>query len=394
MPSCSTWPRCRVPRRARWDAPYDLLVTGVGGTGVVTVGAVIAMAAHLEGKSASVLDFMGFAQKGGSVLSFVRLADMPARLNQVRIDTQQADAILACDIVVGASPDALQTVRHGRTRILANTHEIPVAESLRNPGCRPARSSCCWRRCASPPATSRSRPSMRRRWPRNSSATRWRRTSSRLGYAWQRGLVPLSLEALMRAIELNGVAVADQPDWPSRWAGWPRATPQAIDALRSADARQRRRTRSLEALVARGVAHLTGYQNAAWAQRFETRVRSVQQREAALAGGDPRLPFTRNAARSLLKLMSYKDEYEVARLYTDGSFRDKLAEQFEGDVKLEFHMAPPLLARPKNGQPPGKIRLGALDAAGDEVAGARQARCAARRSTCSATPRSGAWSAR
>ncbi len=108
-------------------------MTGVGGTGVVTVGAVIAMAAHLEGKSASVLDFMGFAQKGGAVLSFVRLADTPERLNQVRIDTQQADAILACDVVVGASADALQTVRHGRTRILANMHEIPVAESLRNP---------------------------------------------------------------------------------------------------------------------------------------------------------------------------------------------------------------------------------------------------------------------
>src|SRR4030095_15596377 len=93
----------------------------------------IAMAAHLEGKSASVLDFMGLAKKGGSVLSFVRWADVPERLNQVRIDTQQADAILACDLVVGASPEALATVRHGRTQILANVHEVPVAESLRNP---------------------------------------------------------------------------------------------------------------------------------------------------------------------------------------------------------------------------------------------------------------------
>ncbi|MGJ7583590.1 2-oxoacid:acceptor oxidoreductase family protein, partial [Variovorax sp. RHLX14] len=121
------------PAEHAWTGPYDLLVTGVGGTGVVTVGAVIAMAAHLEAKAASVLDFMGFAQKGGSVLSFVRLADSRERLHQVRIDTQQADAILACDVVVGASADALQTVRHGRTRVLANIHEIPVAESLRNP---------------------------------------------------------------------------------------------------------------------------------------------------------------------------------------------------------------------------------------------------------------------
>ncbi|MCB0056534.1 MAG: 2-oxoacid:acceptor oxidoreductase family protein, partial [Caldilineaceae bacterium] len=124
-----------LPRPADhvWTGPYDLLVTGVGGTGVVTVGALIAMAAHLEGKAASVLDFMGFAQKGGSVLSFVRWADRPERLNQVRIDTQQADAVLACDLVVGASADALGTVRRGRTRILANVHEVPVAESLKNP---------------------------------------------------------------------------------------------------------------------------------------------------------------------------------------------------------------------------------------------------------------------
>ena len=131
--SCAASRPCRGRRRTAGPGPYDLLVTGVGGTGVVTVGALVAMAAHLEGKSASVLDFMGFAQKGGSVLSFVRLADLPSRLNQVRIDTQQADAILACDLVVGASADALATVRHGRTRILANTHEVPVAESLRNP---------------------------------------------------------------------------------------------------------------------------------------------------------------------------------------------------------------------------------------------------------------------
>ncbi|MBV9891619.1 MAG: indolepyruvate ferredoxin oxidoreductase family protein, partial [Rhizobacter sp.] len=124
-----------LPRPAphRWTGPYDLLVTGVGGTGVVTVGALVAMAAHLEGKSASVLDFMGFAQKGGAVLSFVRLAERAAALNQVRIDCQQADAVLACDIVVATTPEALATVRHGRTRILSNVHEIPVAESLRNP---------------------------------------------------------------------------------------------------------------------------------------------------------------------------------------------------------------------------------------------------------------------
>ena len=115
------------------DSPWDLLVTGVGGTGVVTVGAVIAMAAHLEGQHASVLDFMGFAQKGGAVLSFVRIAPTQQLLNQVRIDTQQADAVLACDAVVAASPEALQTIRHGRTRVVVNMHETPVADAVRDP---------------------------------------------------------------------------------------------------------------------------------------------------------------------------------------------------------------------------------------------------------------------
>ena len=137
-PLASLLARLPEPKAHEWTGPYDLLVAGVGGTGVVTVGALITMAANLEGKSASVLDFMGFAQKGGMVLSYVRIADAPERLNQVRIDAQQADAILACDMVVGASNDALQTARRGRTRIVANTHEIPTAKLRPRPGCRSA----------------------------------------------------------------------------------------------------------------------------------------------------------------------------------------------------------------------------------------------------------------
>jgi indolepyruvate ferredoxin oxidoreductase len=346
------------PAPHAWTGPYDLLVTGVGGTGVVTVGAVIAMAAHLEGKSASVLDFMGFAQKGGSVLSFVRLADAPERLNQVRIDTQQADAILACDVVVGASADALQTVRHGRTRVLANIHEIPVAESLRNPDAElhvdllleKMRFVAGEAQVEIFDAQSLAEEFLGDTLAANIVAT---------GYAWQRGLVPLSLGALMHAIELNGVAVAANQSAFSlgRLAA---GDPAALDPLRGAPMQvQQADERSLDAFVADARHHLAGYQNAAWAQRFEQRVRALQAAESALPGGDPRLPFTRNAARSLLKLMSYKDEYEVARLYTDGGFLKKLKEQFEGDLQLEFHMAPPLLSRGRQGRAPAKIRLGA-----------------------------------
>jgi len=345
------------PEEHYWTAPYDLLITGVGGTGVVTVGALVAMAAHLEGKSASVLDFMGFAQKGGSVLSYVRLADIPSRLNQVRIDTQQADAILACDLVVGASPDALVTVRHGRTQILANTHEVPVAESVRNPDAS----------LKIPQLLEKLRfaagPEFVETLDAQALAEAFLGDSIfsnivALGYAWQRGLVPVSLQAMLHAVELNGVAVDNNKLAFSLGRLAADDVPAVGDLLREETPAPSRGVESVDALIARGVAHLTGYQDTAYAKRYADAVARVRQREEALQA-DSSLPLTRAMAQSLLKLMAYKDEYEVARLYTDGEFRKSLEHQFEGDVKLEFYMAPPVISRPKNGRQPRKIRLGA-----------------------------------
>ncbi len=342
------------PAEHVWTGPYDLLVTGVGGTGVVTVGAVIAMAAHLEGKSASVLDFMGFAQKGGSVLSFVRWADKPERLNQVRIDTQQADAILACDLVVGASPEALGTVRRGRTRILANTHEVPVAESLKNPDASLKVDRLLEKldfAAGADAVETFDAQTLAEDFLGDTIVA----NILALGFAWQRGLVPVSLEALTRAIELNNVAVATNQLAFSlgRLAA---ADPKACEDLLGAGA-EVEDVDTLDALVARAVEHLTGYQNAALAARYRALVDRARIAEAAL-GADPTLPFTRTVAKSLRKLMSYKDEYEVARLYTDGRFQADVAAHFEGDLRLEFHMAPPLMSRSKNGQPPKKLRFG------------------------------------
>jgi indolepyruvate ferredoxin oxidoreductase len=346
-----------LPRPAshRWTGPYDLLVTGVGGTGVITVGALVAMAAHLEGKSASVLDFTGFAQKGGSVLSFVRLADVPSRLNQVRIDTQQADAVLACDMVVGASADALVTVRHGRTRILANTHEVPVAESLRNPD------------------ASLKMPQLLEKLRFAAGADRVETLDAQalaetflgdsiysnivaLGFAWQRALVPTSLEGLLRAIELNGVAVENNKLAFSlgRLAA---GDPAAIETLLLDTPARTARPESLDSFVAHAITQLTAYQDARHAARYSTLVQAVRERESSLQA-DPALPLTHTVARALFKLMTYKDEYEVARLYTDGEFQRALREQFEGEVELEFFMAPPVLSRGRDGQPPRKLRLG------------------------------------
>ena len=352
-----------LPRPADhvWTGPYDLLVTGVGGTGVVTVGALIAMAAHLEGKAASVLDFMGFAQKGGSVLSFVRWADRPDRLNQVRIDTQQADAMLACDLVVGASADALGTVRRGRTRILANVHEVPVAESLKNPDASlkvPALLAKL-RFAAGADAD----PQALRTFDAQTLAEEFLGDTITanvlaLGHAWQLGLVPVGLEALERAIELNGVAVeANRRAFSlGRLAA---GDPQAIAALRAGAPAPAAASADepLEALLQRARAELASWQDEAWAARFAATVGRARAAESEL-GRDATLPFTRTVARSLLKLMSYKDEYEVARLFTDGRFERDLRAQFDGDIGLEFHMAPPLVSRAKDGGPPRKIRLG------------------------------------
>jgi indolepyruvate ferredoxin oxidoreductase len=343
------------PAPHAWSGPYDLLVTGMGGTGVVTVGALVAMAAHLEGKSASVLDFMGFAQKGGAVLSHVRLADRAERLNQVRIDTQQADALLACELVVGASPDALMTVRRARTRILANVHEVPVAEHLRNPDASlrvPQLLEKLYYAAGEEQVETLDAQALCETFMGDTVAS----NILTLGHAWQRGLVPVSQRALLRALELNGVAVeANKLAFSlGRLAA---GNPRALLALGNAEVESAADDEPLEALRARGVEQLTAYQSAAWARRYAALVDEAAAHERAIEA-DPSLPFSRAVARSLLKLMAYKDEYEVARLYTDGTFERELHRQFEGDLKLHFHMAPPLLSHAKDGRPPRKWTFG------------------------------------
>jgi indolepyruvate ferredoxin oxidoreductase len=349
------------PAPHRWTGPYDLLVTGVGGTGVVTVGALVAMAAHLEGKSASVLDFMGFAQKGGAVLSFVRLAERPSALNQVRIDCQQADAVLACDIVVATTPEALATVRHGRTRILSNVHEIPVAESLRNPDADlhvdllldKLHHAAGADRVETLDAQTLADDFLGDSIVSNIVA---------LGYAWQRGLVPVGHEALKRAIELNGVAVGNnlKAFALGRLAA---ADPVACRALLHEPDPATLHEETVDELIERGRAHLVAWQDDAYAERYLRLVRAVRLAESALpgAGASSTLPLTRAVATHMRRLMAYKDEYEVARLYTDGSFRRQLEGQFEGrfeDFALEFYMAPPTFRKPKGGAAPRKVRLG------------------------------------
>lgn len=348
------------PENHDWTGPYDLLVTGVGGTGVVTLGALVTMAAHLEGKSASVLDFMGFAQKGGQVLSFVRLAQDAGALNQVRIDTQQADALIACDLVVGASNDALQTVKQGRTRVVANLHEIQTARFVLDPEADLHVDALLEKiRHAAGPEQVRTcdAQALAERLLGDTVGA----NMLLLGHAWQLGLVPVSQAALKRAIELNGVAV--ETNLLAFGIGRLVAVDlHALDRLVGAslmgEAVLGHKDEPLAAVVERQVAHLTAYQGKTLAQRYLKLVEAVEQAERAIVGPTAPLRLTVTVAQVHARLLAVKDEYEVARLYTDGAFEQSLAQQFEGDFRLRFHLAPPLLARPGANGRPRKLSFG------------------------------------
>ncbi len=341
-----------LPSPALDEAPYDMLITGVGGTGVVTVGALVSMAAHLDGLASSQLDFMGFAQKGGAVLAFIRWAKRPDLLNQVRIDTQQADLLLACDLVVGASADALQTVRHGRTQIIANSHRNPTDRFVRDPDASlhaEALEAKLAFAAGADAVESVDAYDLALRLLGDSIGA----NLLLLGYAWQRGRVPVSLAALERAIELNAVAI-DMNRMALHLGRLTAESPHLVLELAEEPAPP---AMTLDALIAHRSAHLTAYQDEAYAARYRGLVERVRATEAGF-GGDGKLPLTTAVARSYAKLLSYKDEYEVARMYTDGRFQQALAETFDGDLRLSFHMAPPLLVKPRTGSAPDKVRYG------------------------------------
>ncbi|HEY0295486.1 MAG TPA: indolepyruvate ferredoxin oxidoreductase family protein [Bordetella sp.] len=348
------------PTLAPLAAPYRLMVAGVGGTGVITIGAIVSMAAHLQGLSASTLDLTGLAQKGGTVLSHIRLAPAGADAGPVRLDWQQADAAILCDPVVSIAPDALGALRLGHTRVTLNTYVAPVSDFTRNPDA-PLRAEELLAKIRHAAGDAQVAALDAHAAAQSLFGDSILSNMFLLGHAWQRGAIPLSLQALARAIELNGVAV--QANRAAFDAGRLAAhDPQALGPLLAPRAQvvQLHMPESFDKAVARREHDLVAYQNAAYARQYRELVDRVADRERALLPGNraPRLALA--VARSLFKLMAYKDEYEVARLYTDGAFRAELASQFEGEMQLRFHMAPPLFARkdPRTGVP-RKIALGA-----------------------------------
>ena len=319
---------------------YDLLVTGVGGTGVITVGALITMGAHLEGKGASVLDFMGFAQKFGPVLSYLRFATSPGDLNQVRIDDQQADALIGCDLVVSSSSRASRTYRNGHTKAVINSTEMPTADFVRF---RDASLDAGTRIAAIAEVTGRENLST---VAANSLAEALLGNTIYanvllLGFAWQSGLVPVSGRALLRAIELNAVDVDRNKD-AFNWGRIAAAAPDAIREPAGSAANEAAAAESLDDIIARRKAYLADYQDQALADRFGALVARARSCEAAVSGGTR---LTEAVARAYFKTLVIKDEYEVARLHAESGFLESLRADYGGRIRVRFHLAPPMLSR-------------------------------------------------
>ncbi len=322
------------------DHVFDLLVVGVGGTGVVTVGALITMAAHLEGKGASVLDFTGFAQKGGAVISHIRIGHSPAALNQVRIADGRADAVVACDVVVGTDPRTVRVLAKDRTRVLVNHSEVPSGQFVQNRNADIRMERRLNAIAAAVGAGNLTVIEANELMERLMGHTVYANVFL-LGHAWQQGLVPVSEAALRRAIEINGVNVEEN----QRAFAWGRLAAHDSDrVLQAAGMRQvEPQQQTLGELIAHRMGLLEAYQDRAYAEQYRDLVAKVQAAEEAL--GDTEHALSRAVATYLYKLMAYKDEYEVARLYSAPAFRDNLAKTFAGNYTLRFHLAPPIFNR-------------------------------------------------
>lgn len=330
------------------NGTYNILVTGIGGTGVITVGALLGMAAHVEGKGASILDQTGLAQKNGAVMSHVRIANSASELSGTRIPSRQTDVVVGCDLVVAASQDALQTYDLGRTKAIINDYVVPVAAFTLTPDLAMDRDTL----------TDLLSQSLGREQAEfidsTTLATALMGDSIAanlflLGYAFQQGTIPLSLSSIEKAIELNGIAVESNKRsfaWGRKAAASRKEVEKIALPESSADIIE---IETLDSMIEKRSDFLKGYQNSRYAKRYLKLIETVGKAEAAAQPGSTML--TEAVARYYFKLMAYKDEYEVARLYTDGSFTKKLNDQFEGDFKLKFHLAPPIFAKknPENG---------------------------------------------
>ena len=344
----NNWQALPEPSLPATQTPYNLLITGIGGTGAITLGALIGMAAHLDSKGISTLDMTGLAQKYGAVFSHLRIADRPEDIHAARIATGEAHAILGGDLVVSANPEALSKMLGGRTRAVITCTETPTAEFTKNRD---------WQF----PLGGLKQQLLDTLGNDNAQFIDAQHLASKLmgdalfanmlllGYAWQNGLVPVSAQALAQAITLNGTAV-EANHQAFLWGRRAAVEPQKIAAIAGPLDGQPFVAETLEELINSRVAHLTDYQDATLAHRYQQRLASIRKmcNDALL----------RIVATQYARLLAPKDEYEVARLYSETDFMTRLAENFEGDFRLSFHLAPTIFNRPGPDGRPRKITFG------------------------------------
>jgi indolepyruvate ferredoxin oxidoreductase len=340
------------PRLPGLDRPFAMLVTGVGGTGVVTLSAVLAQAAHLEGKGFGSIDMTGLAQKGGAVACHMRVATSADRIHAIRAGIAGADLVLGCDLVVTASNKVLETIKPDHTAVVYSSHELTTADFTRNGAFQlPAAAlrHAIEERAGKGPVFAFDAHTAAVKLFGDSIAA----NLFLLGCAYQLGHIPIGSVAIEEAIVLNGAAVEMSRNAfrVGRLAAHEKG---ALDHLFPAAPAQKQKT--LESIVAYRAEQLTAYQNADLAQRFKARVAMMAELERSRAPG--RTGLAEAVARGYFKLLAYKDEYEVARLFSDPQFERALSEQFEAHRKLEWHFAPPLLSRRDASGEPRKMRFG------------------------------------
>ena len=344
-PSLANLPAIPEPTLPSCDSAWGIVVAGVGGTGVITIGQLLGMAAHLEGKGIVTQDAAGLAQKGGATWSHVQIAQTPEAIHTTKVDTAKADLIIGCDAIVAASKTTLAAMHPQRSFVALNNHATPTATFVTD-----AEWSFPAGQCEQAIAAAVGREHFAS-FDAEEAAVQLLGDSIytnplMLGFAWQQGRIPLGRDSLMRAMELNGVQIENNKaafEWGRRCAH-DLASVKAL--FKAAAVIQFVKRPSLDEMIARRVEFLTGYQDAAYAADYRAFVEKVRAVEAKL-GTSTRL--SEAVAKYLFKLMAYKDEYEVARLHTDPAFIAKINAQFEGDFKLVHHLAPPLLAA-KNDQ--------------------------------------------
>jgi len=327
------------PEMPTLDKPWSILVTGIGGTGVVTIGHILGMAAHIEGKGSALIDMVGISQKNGAVVTHLKIAAKPEDIAAVRVARGSADLILGCDLVTTASERILSAASRRKTQAVVNSHEIMPAHFTHDADFDLQGGALTLKIAASV------KPGGLHAIDSGGIATKLLGDSIAanlftLGYAWQKGLVPVSREAIAEAVTLNGAAVK------MNLAAFAWGRRAAVDeaAVRTViGAKVEKKAETLDEIVARRAEFLTAYQDAAYAESYRSFVAKVRGVSEALALA---------VARNLFKLMAYKDEYEVARLHSDGSFAAEIARQFKGDYRLTFHLAPPILgAKDAKGRP-------------------------------------------